>query len=74
MPDYLALLKDKDGCLSSKRISLLILVVTIPPILYWVISYLMGLGKADNITDIVKTLLWSTISLGGAVASERFRK
>jgi len=71
---FLEIFKDREGCLSSKRIALLILVLIIPPILYWVIDYLMTIGKAESITEIVQSLLWATISLGGAVASERFRK
>lgn len=74
MFSYLSVLKDKDGCLSSKRVGFLVLLFLTIYVVDKSLTYLILAEKADNITDIVKTLLWVLASIGGAVATERFRK
>lgn len=65
--------RDKDNCLSSKRIALLVFVVSIVPILFWVIDFFMVSNQHQFIANIVEALVWATAAMAGAVASERFR-
>lgn len=70
----LQIFRDKEDCLSSKRIALLVFVVFLVPILFWVIDFLMSFNQYELITKIVSALIWATAAMAGAVASERFRR
>jgi len=75
MPEFfLEILRGKDGLLSSRRLIAIYLFGLFPPLVVWVLYWLMLLGHYKQVTAIVLAIITLLGGSGYFIAKERFKK